>query len=198
MFQSKNLVVVTAIAISLAACASGQDTAVNTPPAAVTPVQTAETSPSVAASPAEVNIASLGVSSASDIKFQPLANDATSENGFFDTVNDANQGEYQVSKSSSLKLAGWAISPSDRTPADQVLITQGENNEIVAIAPVSIERPDVAQNANNQAYLNSGWLVVLNPANLPADSAVLKAWAYNSDTKEAVQLNGVHTVTFTN
>jgi hypothetical protein len=41
----------------------------------------------------------------------------------------------------------------------------------------------------NPAYKNSGWSATINPATLPSGKVVLKAWAYNSASKDAIQLN---------
>nr|WP_290227886.1 hypothetical protein [Trichocoleus desertorum] len=60
-------------------------------------------------------------------------------------------------------------------------------------APVNVNRADVATATNNA---NSGWAATVSPTALPSDKATLKAWAYDSGTKEALQLAGVHTINF--
>jgi len=202
MLQLKNLLVFTAIALALAACGPSTETATTIDPATTTaPTTTTPASPATGqASPttatATVSVSELGVQNISEVKFYPLPEGAESANGYFDAVNDQVTLEHSLPKTDVLILNGWAIIPTANKPASQVIITQRDQNAVIAIAPVSAERADVAKATNNPDYANSGWTVTLDSATLPENTAVLKAWAYNSDTKEAFQLNRVHTVTF--
>ncbi|MBW4491142.1 MAG: hypothetical protein KME12_25575 [Trichocoleus desertorum ATA4-8-CV12] len=196
MLRIKNLVSFTAIAVTLAACGPSTETATIPSPAITTaPATTAPTSP-VATATSTLSPETLGVKDFSEIKFNLITEGVESANGFFDAVNNATTTEHTVAKSENLALNGWAVISSANEPADYVILTEGDDNTFVAIAPVNIERADIVEATKNSGYKNSGWTVALNPAALPTDKAVLKAWAYNSDTKEAFQLNRVHTITF--
>lgn len=199
MLRLKYLVASTAIAAALTACGPSADTT-TTPDTATTPAPTTTTPAAGQASPATatstVSLNDLGVQNISEIKFNPIAEDGISPNGYFDGVNNQLTPEHTIPKTDLLALNGWAILPSTNKVANQVIITQGDQNAVIAIAPVKDERADVAKAANNPNYTNSGWTVTLDPATLPADKAVLKAWAYNPETKEAFQLSRVHTINF--
>jgi predicted SAM-dependent methyltransferase len=132
-----------------------------------------------------------GVKDIKEIKFR-----ATSKNspGFFAAINGSSAPKLKVSKASSLTASGWAVLADEGRPADRVLITYGDNNLLVAVAPVNLERPDVVKVLKDPAYKNSGWSATFNPSTLPGDEVVLKAWAYNSARKEAIQLNLTHEV----
>lgn len=202
MLRLKYLVASTAIAAALTACGPSTDTT-TTPDTATTPAPTTTTPASSAAGQASsatatstVSVSDLGVQNISEVKFYPLAEGVESANGYFDGVNNQLTPEHTIPKTDILALNGWAILPTTNKPANQVIVTQGDQNAVIAIAPVSGERADVAKVTNNPDYTNSGWTVTLDPSTLPTDKAVLKAWAYNSDTKEAFQLSRVHTITF--
>ncbi|MBD1862786.1 MULTISPECIES: hypothetical protein [Trichocoleus] len=199
MLRLKNLVVFTAIAVALAACGPSTDTTTTSDTTTTTaPTTTApaagQASPATATS--TISVTDLGVQNISEVKFYSLPAGTESTNGYFDAVNNKVTPEHTLPKTDILTLNGWAILPTTGKSANQVIVTQGDQNAVIAIAPVSVERTDVAKVTNNPNYTNSGWTVTLDPATLPADRAVLTAWAYNSDTKEAFQLSRVHTVTF--
>jgi hypothetical protein len=201
MLRIKYLVAFSAIAAALTACGPSTDTTTTTAPETTTPATTASASPEAGqASPATatstVSLEPLGVKDISEIKFQPLPEGTESPNGYFDGVNNQQTPEHTIPKADILALNGWAIVPSANKSAAQVIVTQGNQNAVIAIAPVNAERADVAKVTNNPAYTNSGWTATLDPSTLPPDKAILKAWAYNPDTKEAFQLSRVHTITF--
>jgi len=63
-----------------------------------------------------------------------------------------------------------------------VIITYGDNNSLVAVAP-NLDRPDIVKLLKNPAYNKSGWSTTFN--SLPtAGKVALKAWAYNSASKK--------------
>lgn len=186
MRQPTRLVILAAIAASLAACGRNFDTSDQVvTPATPTPV-TATTN---------ISVSSLGVENISDITFMPTVPGQISANGYFDVINNSNDLQHAVPKTGDLRLAGWAAIGSKQIPAEQVIITQGEQNEVIAIAPVSVARPDLIQFSPN--YKNAGWEATLEAAKLPSDTVVLKAWAYDDSQKMAFQLNNEHTLTFT-
>lgn len=91
----------------------------------------------------------------------------------------------EVPENQPIELMGWAVNP-DQTKAKKVIITTGENHQIVAEAEVNIPRPDVADYFNNSTYFNSGWSISFIPTIEPSKNPVkFSAWAYNPDEKEA-------------
>lgn len=185
MRQPTRLVILAAIAASLTACGS-PDTANQV----IAPV-----SPSPVTATANISVSSLGVENISDITFMPTVPGQISANGYFDVVNTETALQHVVPKTGELRLAGWAAIGSKQIPAEQVIITQGEQNEVIAIAPVSVARPDLVKFSPN--YKNAGWEATVEAAKLPGDTVVLKAWAYDASEKMAFQLNNEHTLTFT-
>ncbi len=122
-----------------------------------------------------------------EINFKAAPNYAT---GFFDTINNTPSGQkVEVQKATSFTATGWAIVVDEGRPADSIIITYGDNNSLVAVAPVSLERADVAKALNNSAYNNSGWDTKISTHVLPIGKVILKGWAYSSVSKEATQLN---------
>lgn len=99
-------------------------------------------------------------------------------------------------KATSFNVSGWAILSNENRPADTVLITSGDTNLIVAVAPVNLARIDVVENFKNPVYENSGWSTTITPSTLADNQVILKGWAYNSATKEATQLNNSLEVIF--
>lgn len=112
--------------------------------------------------------------------------------GFFDVVNSrSGKNIVKVLKSTPFNASGWAILADEGRPADSIVITYGEKNSLVAVAPVSLERADVAKALNNPTYNNSGWNTTINTSILPVGKVVLKGWAYSLVNKEATQLNNL-------
>lgn len=194
LHRTRNLFLISAIAISLAACSDSSQTATNstaTPnsSSAVSPVSDSSKKANTAAGSATVP----GIKNASDIQFKPLPKNTFY--GVFDTVNDnATAPLHKVAKAAPVKVAGWAILPNKKKIADAVIITLADDKTVVTVAPVNIPRPDVAKFLKNPVYQNSGWTTTINPATLPAGKSVLKAWAYDSATKEATLLGKSHEI----
>lgn len=135
----------------------------------------------------QANIAIAGVKSVKEIDFKVTSNSA---NGFFNGLPDGSSGpKVEIPKATPFNVSGWAILSDENRAADLVIITYGDSNSLLALAPVNLERPDVVKALNNPAYKNSGWSTKVNPANLPNDKVLLKAWAYNSARKQATLLN---------
>lgn len=133
-----------------------------------------------------------GVKNASEVKFKSPSD--PSKTGYFDAVNDASTPKHEAAKTATVKMAGWAFLPGKDKIADRVIITLSDNKTVVAVAPVNLPRPDVAKALKNPAYQNSGWTTTVNASALPAGKSVLKAWAYDSATKEATPLGGSHEI----
>ncbi len=196
-FHLKIALVISAIAISLGACSGGtesnsspSDSASSSP----TPAVSASSSPSplasssssqTTASPTPANVTIPGVKNLKEITFKATTN---SQSGFFDAINGSSAAKVEVAKATPITASGWAVLVTTDKPANRVIVTYGDNNSIVAAAPVNLSRPDVAKSLQNPAYSKSGWSVTFNSSTLPPGPVVLKAWAYNSATKQATQL----------
>lgn len=194
--RAKFLGLVSGLAILVAACSDSNQNVTNpsTPPAADTAANVSTTAPAgQQPANAAINISSLGVQNVGDIKFQTPP--ATVLNGFFDAVNNSGALKHNVSKTGNLTLTGWATIPEKTKPAEKVIITLPDSNQIVAIANVNLARPDVAKAIKNQAYKNSGWTTSLKANTLPTGRILLKAWAYDPATKTATQLKNIHELT---
>lgn len=194
-FHHTKKILISLLAISLASCSTGSETSsptdVTISPSVSSPISS---SPQATASP--VSVAIPGIKDIGEINFKtPVKNSPT---GFFDAVNDSNAAKVEISKATPITLRGWAFLPDKGKVADSVIITSGNNNSLIAVAPVNMVRPDVVQVLKNPAYRNSGWRITLDPSTLPSDRVVLKAWAFNSATKEATQLTPTHEVVVLN
>lgn len=190
--RAKFFGVISVLAVSLAACSGNQESAStptspdNASPAVApaSPSPAAEVASTATVSSAETNI------NPSEVKFKPAP--ANTIYGVFDVVNTSNAAAHKISKTAPVKLGGWATLPNQSKTADKVIITLADNKTVVAVAPVNGVRDDVAKTMKNPAYKNSGWNATIAPASLPAGKVVLKAWAYDSTTKEATQLGRTH------
>lgn len=109
--------------------------------------------------------------------------------GCFDKINDSSTTIIKVSKITQITASGWAIIADESRAADRVIITYGNNNLLVADAPVNLSRPDVAKSFDNPAYSHCGWSVTFDSSTLPTGEIFFKAWAYNAKRQEAIQLN---------
>lgn len=183
--QLKTLMVL-AIAISLASCSAGPESTNNSTDSNAPSTSSASSpSPQTTNSPASVDIP--GVKNIQEINFKAAPGSA---NGFFNgTPDGSNKVQLEVPRVTPFNVSGWAILSNEKRIADMVLITSGDKNSLVAVAQVNLARPDVAKNLKNPVYENSGWSTVIAPSTLADDRVVLKGWAYNSATKEAIQLN---------
>lgn len=213
-FPQVKFLLISVLAVSLAACSNGTETSSSpsdsasspsTPAASTSPISTptdsttssstptssiSPPSPQTTYSPASVAIP--GVKNLSEIKFQVTPK---STHGFFDGVSNTSAGpKIQVQKAATFKVSGWAVLSGQNKSADLVLITYGKANALVAVVPVNLKRPDVAKALKSSGYENSGWSTELNASNLTANPAIFNGWAYNSATKEASRLNNLFQV----
>lgn len=190
-FHHTRTFLISVIASSLAACSTGTESTTSPTDTEIPPISSASSSsPQATGLPDDVIIP--GVKDAAEINFKPASPNFSS--GFFDAINNSSASKIEVAKGTPLVARGWAILADEGRPPDNVIITYGNNNALVAVAPVNSERPDVVKVLKNPAYRNSGWSVTFNPSTLPADQSVLKAWAYNSARKEATELKGTREV----
>jgi hypothetical protein len=86
---------------------------------------------------------------------------------------------------------GWAILPDKHRIADGVLLTfddaQGEPR-IFALAVVKQIRSDISERLNDQAYLRSGWSKTWKAGQIPANSQLIRAWAFDAEDLRAFQI----------
>jgi hypothetical protein len=187
MFHRTKILVISAVVVSLAACSTGSNsTDSSTSPDSSLP-NSSGNSPSSQTTDTQISASIPGVSDIKEIKFTPNTEGVPA--GFFNGASGSTEPKADVSKSQPFTVEGWAILAAEGKVADRVIITAGDNNTVVAVAPINIERPDVVQVLKNPAYKNSGWSAAINPATLPSGKVVLQAWAYNSASKDAIQLN---------
>lgn len=132
-----------------------------------------------------------GIKSIKEIKFK---SDPKNSFGFLDQINSSVSPKIEVPKATKITTTGWAILPNEGKLPDSVIITYGDSNSLIAVAPVNLERLDVVKVLENQAYKNSGWSASFNSSKLPAGQVTIKAWAYNSSIKEATQLNNTYEI----
>jgi len=184
------------VAISMAACSNGNQTTTSSPTdsASSTPSSptAVATSVSAKATASSVKVVIPGVTNIGEINFK-VPKDYP--RGFFDGVDNSAAPTIKVPKATRrISANGWATIDGKTKPADRVIITFGDNNAVVAAAPVNSPRPDVAKALKNPTTKNLGWIATFNSSILPAGPVLLKAWAYNSANKEAIQLNNTHEV----
>lgn len=182
------------LAILITACAGPETTSTLNEPASPPITDSTMSTPQATESVVKVTIP--GVNNVEEIDFKPVP--AKSSIGHFDTINGSNAPKIEVPKVTLLTATGWAIAPEAGKLPDSIIITHGDSNSLVAVAPVNVERPDVEKALKNPAYKNSGWSATFDSSILPNKQVVLKAWAYNSATKEATQLNATYEVVVLN
>lgn len=185
LLKNTRMLLVSAIAVSLAAC-SGADESSTSSTSLPSNSPVSSSSPQTTALPAGVTIP--GVSNLGEINFKTANRNLPS--GFFNGGNNGSNGpKVEARKETPFSVSGWAVSPSEGKPADSIIITQGDANSFVAVAPVNVDRPDVVKVLKNPAYQKSGWTITINPSTLPNNQVTLKGWAYNSASKQATELS---------
>ena len=120
-----------------------------------------------------------------DIKFTP---DPSKVHGYIDSPHPSEQ-PLILSRSSSVRLSGWAILPERRQQPRVVLFSYGDNQSFFADAQVNLNRPDVAKVLKSNRYTQVGWEknILLSP--LPLGDTVIQAWVYDRQGKQFVKLN---------
>jgi len=129
-------------------------------------------------------------------QFKFINNKKEKNYGYIDTVNNSTDLNNNLVKGQDIQIGGWAIIPSKNKAADKVIITMGNNNSIIGISLVNIDRPDIAQGFKNPKLMKSGWNAVIDSDKLSTQTNIIKAWSYDSETKEAFPLKNVHTMIF--
>lgn len=99
-------------------------------------------------------------------------------------------------KNLSIKMSGWATLPDSREQPKVVLFSYGDRKSFFANATVNLPRPDVGGKFNLLSRYSKigwdrfGWEVNIPGNFLPIGETVIKAWVYDRDNKQFVQLNG--------
>lgn len=99
-------------------------------------------------------------------------------------------------KNLNIKISGWATLPDNREQPRVVLFSYGDRKSFFANATVNLPRPDVGGKFNLLSRYSKigwdrfGWEVNIPGNFLPIGETVIKAWVYDRDNKQFVQLNG--------
>lgn len=187
MLHQKKALLISALAVSLVACSTGTENA-NTPTdSASSPPSSVVSSSNPQTTGSSANVTIPGVDNVGEISFKPFSQNSPS--GFFDGINGSGAPTVQARKGDIATVSGWAVLPNGSELPDQVIITYGDSNSLLAVAPVNSERPDVAKFFKKPNFKNSGWKATFDTSSLPSSPIVLKAWAFDADRKEATQLN---------
>ena len=94
-------------------------------------------------------------------------------------------------------LVGWAVSLSRKREADGVLLTwerAGGEPRLFGLVGDRLQRSDLEILMGKEPYYYAGWAKVCSLTNLPRESLVLKAWAYDVERQKAFPLDGVEAV----
>ena len=86
-----------------------------------------------------------------------------------------------LQRDEKIALMGWATLPQRKQPADAVYLSFGEQNKLVNVSQVNIQRSDVALAFSQPNYQQSGWTIELPTALLPIGKTPVKVWAYDSN-----------------
>jgi hypothetical protein len=107
--------------------------------------------------------------------------------GYFDKPSTT-ENPLIVNKGSKIRTFGWAILPDKHEPAKLVLLSYGDQRSFFAISTVNSSRPDVAKALHSSRYEKTGWKVNILAKHLPVGETTIKAWVYDPDGKQFVQL----------
>jgi hypothetical protein len=93
-------------------------------------------------------------------------------------------------KKDSIKLLGWGILPERRKQPFLVLLSYGNNKSFFAYGAIFLNRTDVAKAFNSSLYDTSGWEANVSLKSIPLGETVIKAWVYDQEGQQFIQLNG--------
>jgi len=91
-------------------------------------------------------------------------------------------------------LAGWAIDPERRRPADVVLLSWEDDAfdaTVFAIIPVGIQRPDVVAKLSSERFVRAGWGRLFPLEVMPKRPCRIRAWAFDTADGTIAELNGL-------
>ena len=109
---------------------------------------------------------------------------STAEFGRCDALVQKNQDTFEAS--------GWSFLPLTGRPAPRVVLAyqSAENWIAFALSDTREARPNVVMEMKDRKYLESGWRKVFKKNDLPADAAVVSAWALDAAAGEVYKLPG--------
>jgi hypothetical protein len=96
-----------------------------------------------------------------------------------------------------LIFTGWAVSDSRLREADAVVLTYERANGQpypFSLSDERVRRQDLALLSGNEPYYHAGWQAAYDPANLPKDLLVIRAWRYDTERQTVSLLAGAETV----
>ncbi|OKH40426.1 hypothetical protein NIES2119_02040 [[Phormidium ambiguum] IAM M-71] len=107
----------------------------------------------------------------------------------------ANKKVLTLPKSSSVKLSGWATLPDSPQQPRVVLLSYNEEKTFFANAVVRLPRADIGRMLKRDRYSKIGWdrfgwEVSIPGGLLPLGENTLKAWVYDQENQQFVQLQG--------
>ena len=94
----------------------------------------------------------------------------------------------------SITFKGWAIFPQQQKQPQLVFFSLGNQQSFFANANVGLKSPDIAQVFNNPRYDYARWQVqipvkeMLPSLSLTSGNTMIKAWVYNPDEHQFIQL----------
>jgi len=90
----------------------------------------------------------------------------------------------------TVSISGWAILPDNPKPPKIVILTEGDSQRFFASAYVEGESPDIAEKLGSNRYGRAGWSVAFSPEQMQPGEKKLKAWVYDPDGEQFIQLSG--------
>jgi hypothetical protein len=119
----------------------------------------------------------------------PFIQNRSATYGWIDT--SAGEAPHAIRPGDFVYISGWATIPGENRLPKFVGITANDARLLISAAWVgTVPRPDVAAVLKDSRYAKSGWGVQIPAKFLPAGESTLKAWAYDDQTQEFVQLSG--------
>lgn len=98
--------------------------------------------------------------------------------GNLEVAIDSKTASAVVSQGDSLYISGWTADPADGAPLANVKIYL--DGSLLGTPSLGLSRPDVASYTHNNAYINSGYVLVYPGARLAPGSHTITAVAINS------------------
>ncbi|MBW4604818.1 MAG: hypothetical protein KME29_36000 [Calothrix sp. FI2-JRJ7] len=95
-----------------------------------------------------------------------------------------------VSQNSNITISGWTTLFQSREQPSVVLLSYGNNQSFFANATVKLNRFDLMKFFNQNLSKRYRWDINLPVKLIPLDSTVVKAWVYNSESKQFLKLDG--------
>ncbi|WP_445634869.1 Glycosyltransferase RgtA/B/C/D-like domain-containing protein [Nostoc sp. DSM 114161] len=95
-----------------------------------------------------------------------------------------------IRRNDTIKFLGWGIIPERQKQPFLVLLSYGNNQSFFGYGTIFLNRPDVAKAFNSSLYDTSGWEANVSLKSIPLGETVIKAWVYDQESQQFIQLNG--------